>query len=176
MEFAGKAIENLREGQLSNSTPCTEWNLSQLLNHMVYEVAWVAPLVEGKTIAEVGTLYDGNLLGDEPKLAWYEAVDQAIESVKKMETSSTVHLSAGDDTAGNYIDEVGFDVLVHGWDVAQSLNAPYSIPNTLLDRAKELLPKLQAKYGSFGVFAPELQVSSSADDQTKLLAQMGRKA
>ena len=38
----------------SKPTPCSEWNVRALVNHVVSEDRWTKPLVEGMTIAEVG--------------------------------------------------------------------------------------------------------------------------
>ena len=35
-------------------TPCSDWDVRALVNHVVGEERWVVPLLEGKTVAEVG--------------------------------------------------------------------------------------------------------------------------
>jgi hypothetical protein len=45
-------------------TPCAEWNLRELLNHVVAGNWWAARLASGATIAQVGTELDGDQLGD----------------------------------------------------------------------------------------------------------------
>jgi len=41
-------------GDWSEPTPCTEWNVRTLVNHVVGEELWTKPLVDRKTIADVG--------------------------------------------------------------------------------------------------------------------------
>lgn len=50
-------------------TPCADWDVRQLVNHVVGEDRWTKPLVQGLTIAEVGDALDGDLLGEEPSVA-----------------------------------------------------------------------------------------------------------
>ena len=40
--------------------------MRDLVNHVVGEDRWTVPLVEGRTIADVGSSLDGDLLGDDP--------------------------------------------------------------------------------------------------------------
>ena len=60
-------VERIAAGQWDLPTPCTEWNVRDLLRHLVSGTSWVGPLVEGCTIAEVGDRFDGDLLGDDPR-------------------------------------------------------------------------------------------------------------
>ena len=41
--------------------------LRETINYHAYDTAWVPDTLAGKTIEEVGSTYDGDLLGDEPK-------------------------------------------------------------------------------------------------------------
>ena len=61
-----------------NATPCTEWDARELVNHVVGEDRWTAPLLEGATIAEVGDRFDGDLLGDDPATAARDAAAEAV--------------------------------------------------------------------------------------------------
>ena len=56
-EFDSRMAE-VGADDMGNPTPCTEWSVRDLINHLVNEDRWVAPLLAGKTIAEVG---DGNV-------------------------------------------------------------------------------------------------------------------
>ena len=40
--------------QWSGSTPCTEWDVRMLVNHVAGEYLWVPEMLAGRTIAEVG--------------------------------------------------------------------------------------------------------------------------
>ena len=64
-----KRVQAVLEDQWDGGTPCTEWTVRDLVNHVVNEDRWVKPLIEGKTIDEVGSALDGDLLGDDPKRA-----------------------------------------------------------------------------------------------------------
>ena len=40
----GPCIRRINDTQLTNSTPCSEWDLRALLRHIVYELLWVPEL------------------------------------------------------------------------------------------------------------------------------------
>ncbi len=160
----------------SDPTPCTEWSVHDLLNHMLYELVWVPDLVEGKTVAEVGKKHDGDLLTGNFQKRWQDAANKAVDVVKQADTSKPVHLSYGDTAAGHYIAEVGGDLLVHAWDLGQGLRCTLLMEPDVAEAVyQNTLPKVESM-ASGSLFAPPVTVPEDADIQTKLLALMGRKA
>ena len=55
-----------RRDQWSSPTPCEGWTVHELLNHIVAGNLWAAELGNGRTIADVGSALDGDMLGDDP--------------------------------------------------------------------------------------------------------------
>ncbi len=49
---------------------CSEWNVRELVNHIVSGNLWVPELVGGKSIADVGDRLDGDVLGADPVTAY----------------------------------------------------------------------------------------------------------
>src|SRR5437763_15711464 len=54
----GRIVNNIKGDQLHAATPCDDYDVTGLLNHLIGGNFWVAPLVEGKTIADVGAALD----------------------------------------------------------------------------------------------------------------------
>src|SRR5829696_6235060 len=75
-------VRAVGDDQWELPTPCSDWNVRQLVNHLVYENRWTVPLMGGSTIAEVGDRYEGDLLGDDPKGAWAESSAEAVAAVR----------------------------------------------------------------------------------------------
>jgi uncharacterized protein (TIGR03086 family) len=169
-------MKHLDESQLGNPTPCTDWNVRALLNHMVYELRWMPEILSGKKVEEVGSRYDGDLLSTDPHSAWQHAADAALVAVKHVDPEQIVHLSYADVPAKDYIAEVGGDILVHTWDLDQGLNCSLIIDPELARIVYDnCLPKKETMSRT-GLFAPAIDAPENSTIQTKLLALFGRKA
>src|SRR5258708_32717593 len=78
-------------------TPCADWDVRTLVNHVVGELLWMPPLLEGKTIAEDGDRFDGDILGDDQPVTWPSAAADARAPASQPEAQEgAVHLSFGD--------------------------------------------------------------------------------
>ncbi len=54
MGIAAERIAAVRPDQWNNDTPCGEWDVRDVTNHLIYENLWAVELFAGKTIDEVG--------------------------------------------------------------------------------------------------------------------------
>lgn len=174
LEQAKGCVGVVRQEQLTNATPCSEWDLKALLNHMVNELLWMPPLLDGKTIADVGDTLDGDLLGDDAVTAFSTAAEAAVNAVTAAGPDATVHLSYGDFPASHYIGDMATDMLIHGWDVGQSVNCSQVFEPTVAQAVYDhLAPSIQG-YRDGGFMGAGVEVSADATIQTKLLALAGR--
>ena len=73
----GSRVENIGDEQWHAPTPCEDWDVRALVNHVTGEALWAPPLMNGATIEEVGDRFDGDVLGDDPKARWRAAADEA---------------------------------------------------------------------------------------------------
>jgi uncharacterized protein (TIGR03086 family) len=161
----------------SNPTPDDEWDVRALVNHVVGELVWMPPLLDGKTIADVGDRFDGDVLGDAPIEAWDAAAAGATAAIGASGASTRiVHLSFGDFPGAGYMDQVGSDLLIHAWDLARGIGADETMPSDLVAYCATWFADWQEGYRGAGVIADPPPVPDDADDQTRLLAAFGRKA
>lgn len=175
-EQASACMRHLHADQLDNPTPCTEWNVRQLVNHMVSELRWMPPLLQGKRLEDVGSSLDGDLLGTDPGSAWQHAVDAALVASKRAAPDSTVHTSSGQRPAPDYIEEVGVDIFIHSWDLDQGLQCSLRLDETIARYILDTYRDRAAEMAASGVYQPPVQVPPDAPVQDKLLGLFGRKA
>ncbi len=96
------------------ATPCDDWDVRTLVNHVVGELLWMPPLLEGKTIAEVGDRFDGDVLGSDPSTTYRSAAAAAqAAAFEPGAQERTVHLSFGDFPGSEYVGQVVSDVIIH---------------------------------------------------------------
>jgi uncharacterized protein (TIGR03086 family) len=174
LEF-DRRVRVVGQGQWHDPTPCSEWDVHDLTNHVVNELRWVTPLTEGKTIAEVGDRLDGDLLGDDPRAAANEAIREANSAVQEPGVMErTVHISFGDVPGEEYISQVTADVAIHSWDLARAIGADDTLEPGLVEFAYDFLEPQVQQWRAGGAFGPAVNVPDDADLQTKLLGMVGR--
>jgi uncharacterized protein (TIGR03086 family) len=176
-EAFGAHVHAIRDDQWELPTPCSEWNVRQLVNHLVYENRWTAPIFAGRTIAEVGDRFEGDLLGDDPKAAWDDAAKEAVDAVQEQGAMDrTVHLSFGDVPGSEYAMQLFADHLIHGWDLARAIGADERLDTGMVDACARWFVANEAGYRSSGAVGPRPDLPHDADPQTRLLAAFGRTA
>lgn len=159
----------------SAPTPCTEWDVRALVNHLTVEQLWVPPLLDGATIAELGDRFEGDQLGDDPVGRWHgamQAASAAWGSPGALER--TVHLSFGDTPAGEYLVQMVADLGVHGWDLARALGEEPSVDPDTVELVLDAFGEHADMLAASGMFAPSIPAPDGADDQTRLLCLLGR--
>lgn len=173
---ATRAIDALQPGGFDAPTPDTEWNAKTLANHMLYELSWIPDILAGQTIAEVGSRFDGDLIGNDPTGNWKKAAALAKGEVALADLLATAHLSYGDVSNEEYLRQVGGDLLIHAWDLAAALGLDRTLDGQAVQAVYEdMLPGAPA-LSSTGLYKPSLATAPDTDTQTKLLALVGRDA
>jgi uncharacterized protein (TIGR03086 family) len=166
-------LDGVSEGQWDLPTPCTEWDVRALVNHVVGEDRWTRPLLEGMTIAEVGDRLDGDLLGDDPLAAGREAAAEATGAVNELLAGiDKVHLSYGDEDTAEYVRQLCADHLIHGWDLAAATGQDRTLDAELVAEVATWFADREELYRSAGVTGPRAE--GGGDPQSDLLAAAGR--
>jgi uncharacterized protein (TIGR03086 family) len=173
----GEYVHGVADEQWTSSTPCVEWDVRTLVNHLLGEIRWAVPLFAGSTIAEVGGRFDGDLLGDDPVGAWDAAAPAAIAAVNDPGAMDRiVHLSFGDFPGAEYGMQLFTDLLIHGWDLARATGQDWRLDPELVAACAEWAVDRIGDYREFGIVADRPNVPPDADAQTRLLADFGRAA
>lgn len=172
-----KRVQVVRAVDLDRPTPCSDWNVKDLINHLVYEDKWAIPLLAGKTVAEVGDAYEGDLVGDDPQLAWKQAAEEAKAAAREPgATERTVHLSFGDFSGGDYLDQLTADHLIHGWDLEQGTGTDAGLDEELMEHVYSWALPIEDMLKGSGAYGEKIEPPGDADLKTKLLAVFGRRA
>ncbi len=171
----GNRVEIIRENQWHNATPDTDWDVTDLVQHLVYEQLWVPRLLAGETIEQIGDAFEGDVLGDDPKAAWAAASVAARAAIEQPGAlDRTVHLSFGDVPATVYVWQMTVDLVVHAWDLAKGIGADDQMPNDIVSAVLDQARTLATDWQGSGLFAAPIPVPGCTDDLTELLALLGR--
>ena len=168
-------LGGVSDDQWDLPTPCTDWDVRALVNHVVGEDRWTRPLLEGLTIADVGDRFDGDLLGDDPRGVGATAAADAVAAVGGLLAGiDSVHLSYGDEDPDEYVRQLSADHLIHGWDLAAATGQDRTLDAELVAEIAIWFADREELFRSAGVFGP--RAGSAGDPQSELLAASGRAA
>ncbi len=172
----GRRVDAVADDQWGAPTPCTDWDVRALVNHVVSECLWAPELMAGRTIAEVGDRFDGDVLGDDPKAAWHDSVPAALAAFAEGGAlDRTVHLSYGDESAREYATQLTTDFLVHAWDLARAIGADEALDADVVRFVLAHWTEREQMVRMSGVFGHKVPVADDASDQDRLLALLGRR-
>lgn len=162
--------------QLDTQTPCSEWTVRRLIDHLLAGQAMFAAGPAGGTIAPP----EGpppELVSDDPASQYHQARKATIDAYAPPGVmEGTVKGSGGDVPAVVVLGIAFCDQLVHGWDLARATGQDATMPADLAALGRQLLDGRIAEEsrGPGKNFGPALTVADDASDQDKLLAYCGR--
>ncbi|GGZ28226.1 TIGR03086 family protein [Streptomyces inusitatus] len=174
----GDRVHQVRADQWDEPTPCTDWSVRDLVNHLTSEQLWVPDLVTaGATVEEVGDAHEGDVLGTRPRAVWDAAARAARKAFAEPGAlGRTVWLSYGETPAVAYCSQMIMDAVVHSWDLARAIGASERLPDALVAFALDEVTPYAAGLSDSGFFAPPIEPPPGDSHQTRLLALLGRRA
>lgn len=153
----------------NNQSPCPDWNTRDVVRHVVdsscHFLSWVNHNVDSPSV------------DDDPMGAWCAVRDIVQESLDDPSIAQTIldrPMATGpfEEFVENYLI---FDLVVHAWDLSSAAGIDDSLaPDTVAmagARAEQMVD-MGRKMGAFG---PEVNLAENADEQTRLLALVGRR-
>jgi uncharacterized protein (TIGR03086 family) len=174
-DWFGELVHQVGIDQWHLPTPCADWDVRTLVNHVTGEALWTPPLMAGQTMADVGERFDGDVLGGAPRDTWDAAAADARAAIQAPDAMDrTVHLSFGDAPATEYVSQLFADHLVHAWDLAEAIGADTRMDRELVTACAGWFDTVEAMYRDAGAIGPRPPVDPGADEQSVLLARFGR--
>lgn len=168
-------VDAITDSQWSNQTPCAEWDVKDVVNHLVYENRWAVELFNGKTIEEVGNAFEGNLIGEDPRGVYRESSLKVKDILSNSESMSrTCQISSGPVSGAEYACQLFLDTLIHGWDIATGADQNAALDMGLVEACMPVAELTQRLAAGSGAFAEPIAFAGESSPQTRLLALLGR--
>jgi uncharacterized protein (TIGR03086 family) len=174
-EAAARTVAHVQAGQLDGPTPCTEWDVRTLLNHLI---VWTSYSLEAR--AHGGSvsqeLIDRDFAADPGFAAAYRAqLDRALTAWsdpatwdRSLDVMGSPMPSA--DVAALNIAEM----VLHGWDLAVATGQAYSVSEPAVAAAMSAAEANADLFRQYKGFAEPVTVPSGAAPLDRLLALTGR--
>jgi uncharacterized protein (TIGR03086 family) len=176
LDATGRVVAGISGDQLDMATPDAEWDVRALLNHVVGGNLWAAELAAGRTIEQVGSRLDGDVIGTDPASSYDRSASAAAEAFEAPGAlDAPCAVSYGPVPGSVYAGHRFVDVLIHGWDLAQATGQGTRLDPELVDACTEVLEPQVEAFRAAGAIGPAVPVAEQASAQTKLLAMLGRR-
>jgi len=174
VDQTGKIVATMGYGQLGLSTPCTEWNVRGLVNHLISSLYMFQRAAMGApfNLEEFGV--------DRVK---YDAVVSYGQEAAKLKVAlgrtgvleQEWQLSFGETPGWLAVDIAIIEFVTHGWDLAKATNTAVELDPDLAEVALANARELISQFGrQENVFGPELAAPDGADAHQRLAAFLGR--
>ena len=180
IDATGALIAGVGPDQWSNPTPCPEWNVRALVNHLVVGDRMFAHILSGKEMPSPETLRRMrglDRLGDDPVGAYRESAAALLAAFQQSDVLQGVfQVPVGrlPGTAALYLRIT--ETLVHGWDLARATGQPAKLPDEVAEAALAFVRGRQApdvpRTGH--PFGPIQPVGEDAPAIDRLAAHLGR--
>ncbi|HXA63243.1 MAG TPA: TIGR03086 family metal-binding protein [Streptosporangiaceae bacterium] len=155
-------------------SPCAGWTARDVAGHVIGGQHLIRALATGSVPPEVNT-DPGRFCGDDPQAAWRAARSDCAAALTPAGLRRPVPFGAlGElplhDFLGGYI----LEVLIHTWDLTQATGSPIRLEPDLVHHAFATAHVIAPTLRAGGHLAPPLPTPPGADEQTRLLAFLGR--
>lgn len=171
----GSRVHAVGADQWGLATPCAEWDVAALVDHLVEEHLWVPPLLGGHDLAAAGGIVESakRTIGTDRGAAWdAAAVDSQRAFAEPGALDRQVALSRGQTPASDYITEMIADLTIHGWDLARAIGVREPLPRELV---QFVYPLAERYSGAEPYFAPAVEPPDGATEEERLIALSGRR-
>jgi uncharacterized protein (TIGR03086 family) len=171
----GNIVAGVRPDQLDDTTPCTEWNVRAVLNHLIGVNEVFSHVGEGKPISPPDPSTD-HFTGDAYAAAYESAAARMVAAWRKPGTlDATITLPFGD-VPGSVAASINVvDTVVHGWDIARATGQDATLAPHLAEPALEMSRNLVGdEFRAAGAFGSEVAVPAGAPAGDRLVAFLGR--
>jgi uncharacterized protein (TIGR03086 family) len=163
-------LSGVRPEQGRLATPCSEFDLRGLVNHIVYDVQSFTAMLSGGQRGSPGV----DLLGDDWLGAYSSSVDALLSVWRNRGTDGTLTTRMGELPATWAVGQQASDLIVHAWDVARATGQSTELDPELAAAALEwgrenLKPQLRGQ-----AFGPEVEVPDNAPVYDRLAGFFGR--
>ncbi len=168
-------LSAVRERQLNLATPCEKMRLTALIAH----IGGLSSAFAAAAAKDFGPLTDTPPADDTALDAdWRSAYPQRLEALARAWADSGawegMTRAGGVELPADVMGDVALgEVVIHGWDVARTIDAPYDVDAATLQACLAHLAQFDPA-GTEGMFGPAVPVADDAPDLDRVIALSGR--
>ena len=157
-------------------TPCTEWDVRALVDHVIGGCKRYAMLLHGASAEETNALRTVDHIGADAPASFRAASDEMTAAFHEPGAlERTVHHPAGDRPGLVLAGMRVIDFALHGWDLARAIGADDTLDPELVEWCWAVLSGMSGELSQGGFFQPPTgELPEDAPLQDRLLHLTGR--
>ena len=159
--------------QLTNATPCVEWNVQNVITHNIKVADYVHGIIQGNNTTNPMEVGDP-LPAQGAREAFVAGTGRVLELLKSSDLTQAVETPFGPMPAANFAMFPILDIVIHKWDLAKGTGQSTSLDAGLVEVCYGVMEMAAEPGRAGGAFGAEVTVPLSASMQDKLLALSGR--
>jgi uncharacterized protein (TIGR03086 family) len=174
---AASVARNVKPDQLAAPTPCPDWDVRALVNHLMF---WShrSELAARKEQAPAGDPLtedtDITATGDWPETLAHQLNEAAVAWSTPGATEGDTGLAGGSMPAKMIAMMMVGELVVHGWDLARATGQPIETDPATVETVHEMATSMGEQARAGGVFGPAVEVPDSAPMLDRVLGLSGR--
>ena len=174
-------MAGVRQSQIDAPTPCAEWNVHGLVNHLIGGLEFTAACIAGIPTAIRPSEAESSQINERAVGNLAQAYDAALSHLLELAAAPgalerTAMTPFGEMPVNRIFVGTVMDQLIHCWDLAKATGQDTTLDADLVDFA---FPTLQSGFADLGrqagFIGPEQAIADDASQLDKLIAYMGRK-
>lgn len=118
-------VDRIQVTQLNDPTPCSNFTVHDVLNHMIVLGGTFASMFSGEQPPEI----EAPATGSVPAAEFRRTMENLLASVRSPGAlDRTIAAPVGDLPGSTFARFVAFDGLMHGWDLAKATGVGFEVP------------------------------------------------
>jgi uncharacterized protein (TIGR03086 family) len=170
----GMRVHRVGADQWAAPTPCSDWDVGALVDHLIDEHLWVPPLLSGDDLDTASAIVESakRTIGADRAAAWDAAALASQRAIGEPGAlDRRVALSRGPTPVREYLIEMISDLAIHSWDLGRAIGVDEPLPEELV---RFSMPLIQRYQGAEPWFAAPVPAPVDATDEERLIALAGR--
>ena len=166
-------IGGVRADQMSEATPCSEWDVRALLTHTVGVVTNIGNGVRGNEMADPNAIALDNDVAAQFRIA----AASTLAAWRSAGIDGEANIGAGPMPASMAVGINLVDTTTHAWDIARATGQPEEIPAELAATVLAVAHTfLNDDIRNFAGIGPAIEPAADATPTEKLVAFLGRRS
>jgi uncharacterized protein (TIGR03086 family) len=179
LDGTGALVAAVSAEQWDLPTPCSDWTVRRLVNHLVGGNRLATRILRGERmppVDQLGRRGSEDQLGSDPANAFATSARELLAAIRAPGVLDSVHtLPAGTLPGPAVVHLRTVEALVHGWDLSRATGRALSVPDELAEQelrfSRDLLGRMPEERRPF---EPSRPVDDGAPAIDRLAALLGR--